>query len=66
MSKIISVRVPDDIKREMDKFRDVVNWSEEIRKFIIKRIKELKEQKETETVVNPLLGNTSKEVIRSL
>jgi len=66
MSKIISVRVPDDIKREMDKFRDVVNWSEEIRKFIRKRIKELKEPKETETVVNPLLGNTSKEVIRSL
>ena len=66
MSKIISVRVPDDIKREMDKFRDVVNWSEEIRKFIIKRIKELKEQEETETVVNPLLSNTSKEAIRSL
>ena len=66
MSKIISVRVPDDIKREMDKFRDMVNWSEEIRKFIIKRIKELKEQKETETVVNPLLGNTSKEAIRNL
>jgi len=31
---MISIRMPEELKREMDRLRDEVNWSEEIREFI--------------------------------
>ncbi|MCY0867624.1 MAG: CopG family transcriptional regulator [Desulfurococcus sp.] len=38
---MIRVCVPRKLKELMDKFKDVVNWSEEIRGFIERRVKEL-------------------------
>ena len=38
---MISIRVPEELKREMDRLRGEVNWSEEIREFIKRRIKEI-------------------------
>ena len=38
MGTVISIRVPEELKREMDRLRDEVNWSEEIREFIKRRI----------------------------
>ena len=45
MGNVISIRVPPEIKREMDKLRGEVNWSEEIREFIKSKIKEYKREK---------------------
>ena len=42
MSVVISVRVPRRLKEEMDKLRGYVNWSEEIRRFIEERVRELR------------------------
>ena len=42
---MISIRVPEELKREMDRLRDEVNWSEEIREFIKKRIEKYRKKK---------------------
>ena len=52
MSVVISVRIPKRLKKEMDEL-DVV-WSEEIRKFLEKRVKELKKRKKLEEVKSVL------------
>ena len=41
MGTMISIRVPEELKREMDRLRGEVNWSEEIREFIKRGIKEI-------------------------
>ena len=41
MSVVISVRIPRRLKERMDELSDVVNWSEEIRKFLEERVREL-------------------------
>lgn len=38
MSSIITVRVPEDLKEKMRRLG--VNWSEEIRKYLERRVKE--------------------------
>ena len=45
MSVVISVRVPRRLKEEMDKLSGYVNWSEEIRKFLEERVKELRRKR---------------------
>ena len=42
MSVVISVRVPKKLKEEMDRLSSYVNWSEEIRRFLEERVKELR------------------------
>ena len=44
MGTVISIRVAEELKREMDKLRGEVNWSEEIRKFIKRRIEEYRKK----------------------
>lgn len=51
MSSIISIRVPSEIKREMDKLKGEINWSEEIREFIKKKIEEYKKKNALQEVV---------------
>jgi len=41
---VFCVRIPKEIKEKMDKYRDRVTWSEEIRRFIEKRIKEIERE----------------------
>ena len=48
---VISIRVPPEIKREMDRLRGEVNWSEEIRKFIKSKIEEYKRRRVLKEVV---------------
>ena len=55
MGNVISIRVPPEIKREMEKLKGEVNWSEEIREFIKKKIKEYKKKKALQEVVAYLL-----------
>jgi hypothetical protein len=37
---VVSVRVPRELKEKMQKYRDKINWSEEIRRFIEDKILE--------------------------
>lgn len=37
---VVSVRVPRELKEKMQKYRDKINWSEEIRRFIENKILE--------------------------
>ena len=52
MGKVISVRVPDEVKRLMDMLRGEINWSKEIREFIIRRIEEVRKRKVLSEVVD--------------
>ena len=45
---VVSVRVPKELKERMDAFRGAVNWSEEIRAFIERRVAELEQEKAIE------------------
>ena len=45
MRTVISIRVPEELKREMDRLRGEVNWSEEIREFTKRRIEEYRKKK---------------------
>ena len=45
MSTVISVRIPRKLKEEMDKLSDMVNWSEEIRRFLESKVEELRRVK---------------------
>jgi hypothetical protein len=37
---VVSVKVPDEIKKNMKKRKGRINWSEEIRSFITKKLEE--------------------------
>jgi len=51
MGEVISIRIPPEIKREMDRLKSEVNWSEEIREFIREKIREYRKKKVLEEVV---------------
>jgi|WetSurMetagenome_2_1015567.scaffolds.fasta_scaffold1655324_1 hypothetical protein len=44
MSEVISIRVPPDIKQEMDKLKTEINWNEEIKSFLRKKIEDRKKK----------------------
>jgi predicted transcriptional regulator len=57
LSVVVSFRVPKDLKRKMDELRKYVNWSEELRKFIMNRIREIEQEiaiKELEEIIKKL------------
>lgn len=37
---VVSVKVPEEIKKDMEKRKERINWSEEIRQFISSKIEE--------------------------
>ena len=39
------MRISRELKEKMDSLRDVVNWSEELRRFLEKRVEELYREK---------------------
>jgi metal-responsive CopG/Arc/MetJ family transcriptional regulator len=51
VGSVVSIRVPPEIKHEMDKLKGEVNWSAEIREFIKKKIEEYKKKKALQEVV---------------
>ena len=51
MGEVISIRIPPEIKREMDRLKSEVNWSEEIREFIKEKIREYRKKMVLEEVV---------------
>jgi predicted DNA-binding protein len=38
----VSIRVPKELKEEMDKLKDMVDWASEIRSFIEERVRKYK------------------------
>ena len=42
MNQIISIRVPEETRCEMKKLRRFINWNQEIRAFIQKRVDDKK------------------------
>jgi len=56
MSEIISVRIPKELKRKMDALRDRVEWSEEIRRFLERRVNELWREKVLEEIEKVIDG----------
>jgi len=47
---VVSVRVPRELKKRMDALKPYVNWSEEIRRFIEERVRELERLRVIEEV----------------
>ena len=45
MSVVISVRIPRRLKEEMDRLGGNINWSEEIRRFLEERVRQLQRQR---------------------
>lgn len=45
MSVVISVRVPRRLREEMRRLGGDVNWSEEIRRFLEERVRELRRKR---------------------
>ena len=50
MSTVLSIRISKDVKRRMDELRDVVNWNDEIKRFLEARVDELYRRKIIEEV----------------
>jgi hypothetical protein len=42
---VVSVRIPEKLKKKMDSLGGVVNWSEEIRRFIESRVREIEQER---------------------
>ena len=57
MSVTVSFRIPRELKRKMDELRGIINWSEEVRRFIERRIREYEQMKaieELESIIRAL------------
>jgi len=57
LSVVISFRIPKELKRKMDELCGLINWSEEIRRFIEKRVREYEQLRAIEEL---------EEIIRSI
>ncbi|PUA31598.1 MAG: CopG family transcriptional regulator [Candidatus Terraquivivens tikiterensis] len=40
MSEVFSIRISKDVKKKMELLKDVVDWNEEVRRFIESRVDE--------------------------
>ncbi len=43
MSVTVSFRIPKELKEKMKRLRSRVNWSEEVRRFLEERVRELEQ-----------------------
>lgn len=51
---VVSVKVKMEVKEKMIKYKDRVNWAEEVRKFIEERIRQLEAEESFKTVLEVL------------
>ncbi len=54
MSEIVSFKVRKEVKEKMVKYRGVVDWGEELRKFVEEKIRELEARENLRRVVEEL------------
>ena len=45
---VISIRIPSELKKKIDSLKGLINWSEEIRRFIEGKIREIEQEKAIE------------------
>jgi hypothetical protein len=50
VSTVLSIRISKGVKRRMDELRDVVDWNDEIKRFLEARVDELYRRKIIEEV----------------
>ncbi|MBS7612225.1 CopG family transcriptional regulator [Candidatus Bathyarchaeota archaeon] len=55
MSKTISFKVPKEIKAEFDRLKSEVDWAEELRQYVIKRVKSIKKERVLKKIVEELI-----------
>ena len=53
---VVSVKVPPEVKEDMERVKDSVKWSEEIRKFIIGKLQEEQRKRAVEEAEQILSG----------
>jgi len=51
---VFSVKLRKDLREKMEKYKDRVNWAEEIRKFIETRLRELEAEDCFKKILNEL------------
>ena len=51
MSEVVSFKVPREIKEKMRKYSKRVKWSEELRNYVIERIKRMEAEENLEKVI---------------
>ncbi|MEM0126314.1 MAG: CopG family transcriptional regulator [Thermofilum sp.] len=51
---VFSVKLRREIKEKMDKYRDRVNWAEEVRRFIESRLRMLEAEENIKNIVKIL------------
>jgi len=51
---VFSVKISRELKEKMDRYRDRVNWAEEIKKFIEEKVRELEAEENFKRILNEL------------
>lgn len=51
---VFSVKLRREVKEKMDKYKDRVNWAEEVRKFIENKLKMLEAEENFEVIMSEL------------
>ena len=51
MSEVVSFKVPREIKEKMRKYSKRVKWSEELRNYVIERIRRMEAEENLEKVI---------------
>jgi len=54
MSEVVSFKVKREIKKKMEKYRSKVNWSEELRRFVEERVRELEAEENFRGIMEEL------------
>jgi len=54
MSAVVSFKVKREVKERMERFKDRVNWGEELRRFVEDRLREVEAEENLERVVSRL------------
>ena len=54
MSEVVSFKVSREVKEKMRKYRALVNWSEELRRFVEEKLRELEAGEALEEVLREL------------
>ena len=54
MSDVVTFKVSRELKERMKRFKDRVNWSAELRKFVENKLKELEAEQRLELVAEEL------------
>ncbi len=51
---VVSVKIPKKMKEKMKEYNKIINWPEEIRRFIIAKIEEVERSKALENAIKLL------------